>query len=264
MGFQIKKTIAFVLSLVWITDALLFLERKKYRNQYIRIVNYHNTTKAGIENFRKQLLWLKRYYHNINFEEFENFLSAGILQGNKPGIMLTFDDGLSGNYKYAKKVLDELKMTGYFMVSTDLIGTEGYMTAEQLKELLRKKHVIGCHTSTHHRMSASDSQEILNYEIVQAKSNLEKLLGTPVSVFCWCGGEECTYTREAQKMIEKAGYKYGFMTNSEPVTGKTDRYHIQRINVEDEWSMALLKFQISGLMDYKFRKKRKRVNALTQ
>lgn len=264
MGFQLKMVIAYLFQFFHITDILLFLEHKKYKNQYIRIVNYHDSTETGIVNFEKQLLWFQKHYHNVDMEEFENFLSQGILQKSTPGIMLTFDDGLSGNYEYAKAVLEEFKMTGYFMVSADLVGTEGYMGAGQLRELLKNRHVIGCHTSTHHRMALSDSSETLEYEIVQAKKKLEQLLETEVSIFCWCGGEEHTYTQAAERMIEKAGFLYGFMTNSEPVIRETDPYHIQRINVEENWPIALVKLQICGFMDYRFRKKRKRVNVVTE
>ena len=85
----------------------------------------------------------------------------------------------------------------------------------------------------------------------------------PVEIFCWCGGEENTYTSEAQKMIKDAGYCYGFMTNSLPVFMDTEKFQIQRSNVEDTWGISLLKFQISGFMDYRFKAKRQRVNKLT-
>lgn len=264
MGFRLKKIISIVLNMFGITSILLRLERKKYGDQYIRIINYHDTTEAGANSFRRQIIWLKKHYHNVNYEEFNNFLSGQELQGRMPGIILSFDDGLLGNYEYAMPILDELQMTGYFMVSADLVGTDGYMNLEQLKEMVSHGHVVGCHTSTHHRMDITDTKETLNYEIIQAKHKLESILNVPVTIFCWCGGEEQTYTRNAQKMIEKAGYQYGFMTNSQPVTSKTDRFHIQRINVEDTWSIALLKFQICGIMDYRFRNKRNRVNVLTK
>ncbi len=263
MGFLIKRIMAFVFNLCGISNLLLWLEHRKYGNAYIRIINYHDTKQDNIANFRKQLVWFKRHYHNVTFGEFEAFLCKGVLDGDKPGIMLTFDDGLIGNYEHGRAVLNEMNMTGYFMVSSDLIGTKGYMNAEQLRELIDEGHIIGCHTSTHHRMNIKDDRSTLEYEIVSAKDKLEALLGIPVPIFCWCGGEEYTYTLNAQVMIEKAGYQYGFMTNSKPVTKETDRFHIQRTNVEDGWSIALAKFQICGMLDYKFTRKRKRVNSIT-
>lgn len=264
MGFFIKRIIAFLLNLCGILDLLCVLERKKYGRQYIRVINYHDVTKKSIDNFGRQISWLKRHYKNMNFGAFQEFLEGKGIIENGPGIMLTFDDGLAGNYKYARDILNKYNMTGYFMVSSDLIGTDGYMTERQLKELIGEGHVVGCHTSTHHRMCSSDNSDVLEYEIIHAKEMLERMLGVSISIFCWCGGEEYTYTRAAQEYIVKAGYRYGFMTNSLPVTQATDRMHIQRINIEDSWSIALLKFQICGIMDFRFRKKRERVDRLTQ
>lgn len=263
MGFYIKKIIAYIFNLCGISNLLLFLEHKRYGNKYIRIINYHDTKQDSVANLKKQLLWFKDHYRNVTFREFERFLSHGVLEGEKPGIMLTFDDGLSGNYEHAKAILNELNMTGYFMVSSDLIGKKGYMNVEQIKELISEGHIIGCHTSTHHRMDIKDDCSTLEYEIVSAKNKLEDVFGVPISIFCWCGGEENTYTLDAQIMIEKAGYEYGFMTNSKPMTKETDRFHIQRTNVEDDWPIALVKFQVSGILDCKFARKRRRVNSIT-
>lgn len=261
MGFKIKKIIAWIMNLFLISDLLIAIERRRYRSQYIRVINYHDTQDDRI---LKHIRWLKKHYSNVTYDEFKAFMSGKPLAGHKPGIMLTFDDGLEGNYRTAMSVLNEEKMTGYFMVSSDLIGGKGYMSEAQIKELIKRGHVLGCHTATHHRMDKTDSERTLEYEIRGSKEKLEKMFGIPVEIFCWCGGEEHTYTQEAEKVIEQSGYRYGFMTNSFPVTRETDSFHIQRINVEDSWTIGLMKFQICGLMDKKFQKKRERVNELTK
>lgn len=261
IGFKVKKIIAWIMNLFLISDLLIAIERRRYHAQYIRIINYHDTRNDRIA---KQIRWLKKHYNNVTYDEFKTFMSGKPLAGSKPGIMLTFDDGLEGNYWTAMRTLKEEKMTGYFMISSDLIGGKGYMSKEQIKELIEHGHVVGCHTATHHRMDKSDSESTLEYEITESKEKLEKMFDIPVDIFCWCGGEEHTYTAEAEKVIEQSGYKYGFMTNSFPVTRETDRFHIQRINVEDLWTIGLMKFQICGLMDKKFQKKRERVNKLTK
>lgn len=260
MGFRIKKILAWILHVLRLSDLMLYREHKKYGTQYIRVLNYHDTNGLKI---KKHIMWIKKHYQNITYAEFKMFLEGVPLSGIKPGIMLTFDDGLIGNYETTLSVLNEEKMTGYFMVSSDLIGNAGYMSEEQIRELLNQGHMIGCHTATHHRMNKLDTQEILEYEIKESKNKLESMFHIPVEIFCWCGGEEETYTFAAQKMIKEAGYCYGFMTNSFPVFVNTKKLQIQRINVEDTWGISLLKFQICGLMDYKFKAKRQRVNEVT-
>lgn len=259
---NIKKCIAFILNYVGILDLLLWLEKRRYKNNYIRLVNYHDTKEENLLNFMRQIEWYKKNYVNITYEEFQHFLD-GSLALSKPGIMLTFDDGLEGNFFTGRKALNANHMTGYFMISPDLIGTNGYMLQEQIKKMIEEHHIIGSHTCTHHRMKANDSDKLLQYEIIESKNKLENMFKCSVDIFCWCGGELDTYTKRAEEYIETAGYKYGFMTNSFPLLKSSDVYHIQRINIEDTWPLYLVKFQVSGLMDWKYRKKRKEVNFLT-
>lgn len=264
MGFRIKKIVAFFLNLFGILDILIRLQYRNLHNQYIRIINYHNNSRTGVENFDKQLRWLKNHYVNVDYKIFTDIVENNVTQfTDKPGIMLTFDDGLEGNFLYGRDIMNKNGMTGYYLVSADLIGKKGYMNETQIRRMLEDGHIIGCHTSTHHRMDKNDSVKTLEYEIKDAKYKLEKAFGREIEIFCWCGGEESTYTTEAANMIRVAGYKFGFMTNSYPLTIKTERYHIQRINVEDDWPIYLMKFQLSGIMDLKLKRKRNRVDKIT-
>lgn len=261
-GFIVKKKLASVLNFVGLLDKKLIELNQRLNNKYIRVINYHHITEE--KAFGKQLNFFKERFDDINFSEFELFLKKGVLPGNKPGIILTFDDGYEDNYTIARKCLQRYGFTGWFMVSSDLLDTDGYMTYDQVSELLNQGHTIGCHTATHHRMLESDTDELLEYEVTDSKKKLEKNLGVSIDIFCWCGGEEKHYTTKAANKIKNTGYKYGFMTNSCPVVKGNDAYHIQRINIEDTWPVSLVKFQISGFMDKRMQNKRNRVNRITR
>lgn len=258
--FRIKKIIAWFFKLLGLSDFLLKKLDEQYAGQYIRIVNYHDTKAEDASIFEEHLKWYAKYFQNVNFECFQTFLDGGRIEMGHPGIMLTFDDGKKGNFDVAYPLLEKYGFTGYFLCSSDLVGTEGYMSAGELKELILSGHIIGDHTATHHRIEEYDTDEILGYEIVKSKEKLEKQVGSGIEVFCWCGGEEEHYTKRAHDLIKKAKYRYSFMTNSAPVFNNTDPYHIQRINVESGWPVYLMKFQISGFMDWRFKSKRMRVN----
>ncbi|MCF0129053.1 MAG: polysaccharide deacetylase family protein, partial [Pseudobutyrivibrio sp.] len=184
------------------------------------------------------------------------------LKEGRPGILVTFDDGFDNNFEVAAPVLDRFGVTGYFFVSSDLVGSEGYMTWEQLADLKNRGHVIGCHTATHHRMEKDDTEAILNHEITEAKAIISEHLGD-CDIFCWCGGEEEHYTKAAAKKIKESGFTFSFMTCSNPITKDSNPLQLQRSNVEAGWSNSLMRFQISGLMDRRFDEKRMRVEALT-
>ena len=190
----------------------------------------------------------------------------------KPGLLITFDDGYLDNYFVAYSFLQTQKIPAVYMVSAGLIGkrieVDGslnqYVELNQLKEMIQNNSFIGCHTFSHHRMNMKDSQDTLNHEIVESKRTLEKLLSIPIDAFCWCGGEETTYTKKASDLIKQTGYSLGFMTNSFPITPHSKCFQLDRTNIESNWPVSLVKFQLCGFIDLLYSKKRKRIHELTK
>jgi uncharacterized protein YjdB len=66
-----------------------------------------------------------------------------------PPTMIMFDDGSESVYTEAFPALTERGIAGSFFVVTDSIGTEGYVTWEQLEEMQAAGWAIGNHTSNH-------------------------------------------------------------------------------------------------------------------
>jgi len=124
-------------------------------------------------------------------------------------------------------------------------------------------HVIGCHTMNHTRLSARLEQAALEVEIVEAKKRLEQELGHDADVFAWVGGEEWSYSPSAARTIRAAGFRYSFMTNNALFGSGDNPLHIQRTNLEAHYPPALVKFQLSGLLDLYYAPKRRRVNRIT-
>jgi len=113
-------------------------------------------------------------------------------------------------------------------------------------------------------MNIKDSDDILKKEIIDSKLLMEKRLNSEIKIFCWVGGEEHSYTKKAAKYINKAGYHYSFMTNTYPITSSTPSLQLQRSNVEVFWPFEVVKFQISGILDFFYFLKRYRVNKITK
>lgn len=266
-GFQIKCKIAKAFETFGINSFLLKQSIQKYGNNHIRVINYHHSFEIDRDNFIKQIEWYRTQYEIVGFEDIKLFLAGKKMFTNKPGLVITFDDGFEDNYTVAHQFLRDHKIPAIYMISYGLIGTgEGedkYINHEQLKCMAQEGATIGCHTFTHHRMNISDDHYLLHHEIVDSKDGLEFILGNPVEIFCWCGGEESTYTKSASDLIRMSGYKYAFMTNSYPVFPETDLYQLDRSNIEASWPISLVKFQLNGIIDKRLEKKRDRVHKLT-
>jgi hypothetical protein len=95
-----------------VTDS--WLNRSKM--PYVRGINYHDTPKAFESNFRKHLEWYSSHFVNCSYQQLRNLISAGTWNGDMPGILISFDDGLKSNYNIAALLLEQFGFTGWFMV----------------------------------------------------------------------------------------------------------------------------------------------------
>lgn len=279
-----KELIASVLDKLLINRFFFYLSNLIY-GPHIRVVNYHDTPPDKSPNFEAQLQFYTKYYSPCDYGDLDQFFKTGKWNKPKPGLIISFDDGLRDNIDNAVPLLEKYKFKGWFFIPSgivdgtfkeqqDFVGkTEGrykvnypdgryLMSWDELKYLYNN-HVIGCHTLTHHRMNIKDNDQLLTSEITDSKVLMERKLGKPIDIYCWVGGEEHTYTREAAQKIKDSGYRFSFMTNTYPLTPGQNPLQIQRTNIETRNSLALVRFQLSILMDLYYRAKRNRVVKLT-
>lgn len=267
---RVKRAGAKFLDTVGVNKLGFFLQ-KKILAPFVRAVNYHVVSPSDAGSFEKHLQYYSENYVPVDLPKLENFLQNGEWRHKRPGLIISFDDGHRSHYEIAAPLLEKYGFTGWFFVPVELMNleknqisleqAESALTREQL-QYLDRKHIVGSHTATHCRLSKTVEQKRLEYEIIGSGETLEKLLGHRISTFCWVGGEEENYSREAAELIKKF-YKYGFMTNNATIEARENPFQLQRTNIEAENPLWLVRFQLSGLMDVLYTRKRRRVNALT-
>ncbi|GGJ53286.1 hypothetical protein GCM10008938_44120 [Deinococcus roseus] len=71
---------------------------------------------------------------------------------NETCVVITFDDGYRDVYEEAFPVLKELGVPATFFVITEKVGTEGFVTWEELKEMQQAGWEIDSHTANHARL----------------------------------------------------------------------------------------------------------------
>lgn len=269
-----KRVVGGVLSALAPHGLVQALQGMAVGRPFIRAVNYHATPAEQADGFRAQLDFFRRHYCDVTLDDLRAFLRDGTWTKPRPGLILSFDDGYRDNATVAAPLLEEFGFTGWFFVPSQFIedGHDGSggnvppkpcITVEQLRALA-DRHVIGCHTRTHVRLRESVGEARLREEIVGGRQHLERLLGRPVPVFCWVGFEEDAYSPTAQRCIEEAGYDVAFMCNTAPIAVGDHPLQLERGNVEADYPVGVVHFQLSGLMDLLYWPRRRRVHAVTR
>lgn len=118
-------------------------------------------------------------------------------------VAITFDDGSETDLICAAPILQELGFGATFYITTGFIGKPGYLNRSQLQELSQMGFEIGCHSMTHAYLTDLRAEEMTR-EVVEAKSQLEQLIGKPVEHFSCPGGR---HNQRVSDVARHAGYR---------------------------------------------------------
>jgi peptidoglycan/xylan/chitin deacetylase (PgdA/CDA1 family) len=109
-------------------------------------------------------------------------LAVGTLDGEEapqaatPAVAITFDDG-GASAPLAAEALERRGWRGQFFVTSSRIGTPGFMTAEELRNLSERGHVIGSHSHTHPTYIGRLTRAELDEEWTRSRACLAEALG---------------------------------------------------------------------------------------
>ena len=260
-----------------------FKIQTKFYAPFIRILNYHDVSKTDALQFEEQLKYFSKNFVNVDLKELLSF-KHGNWPHNKPGLILSFDDGLKSHFEIVAPLLEKHGFTGWFMLpvnfldspisaqadfavknkilNSDIIKGKRYAMNWSEAKKLSHKHVIGSHTMNHCRLKKPDSKSNYSFEILESKKILQERIGDEISVFCWVGGEKWSYSSEAADFIRKGNYVVSFLTNSKPFKYGDHLHHIQRTNCEAHFNKNKVKLCLSGFFDIRYIFRRKSIDKL--
>ncbi|MCL5271403.1 MAG: polysaccharide deacetylase family protein [bacterium] len=133
-------------------------------------------------------------------------LDASPASATRAPVWITFDDGHRSNLALACPTLLRLGLGAIFFITTDWIGREGFMTADDLRELRRAGMLIGAHGCSHRYFSDLPLAEVRR-EMADSKARLEDLLGEGVTAMSLPGGRN---RRRLRHLAREAGYRHLF------------------------------------------------------
>ncbi len=128
-------------------------------------------------------------------------------------LLLTFDDGGVSAVTHTADRLEKHGWRGHFLVTVDFIGTHGFLTADDIRDLHRRGHVIGTHSCSHPDTMSWRPWRQLVEEWDRSVQVLSEVIGEPVTVGSVPGGY---YSKVVARSAARAGVKVLF--TSEPIT----------------------------------------------
>lgn len=181
-----------------------------------------------VDTFRGQMEWMKKSsFRGLN-------VSEALRYPAEPSVCITFDDGCETDLIAAAPLLSEFGFNATFYLTGGLLGTPGYLTANQVRELDAQGFEIGCHSMTHPYLPDLAEPE-LKREIVDAKFQIEQIVGHPIEHFSCPGGR---FDERTLAMARRAGFhtvaNSQFHTNSV----RTSRYDLGRVAMLRDMPLA--------------------------
>ena len=188
-------------------------------NPKMPVLMYHEVLPALLE--RDQRFMTPLYViTNTLFEEHVKTLAEdgyrSVLPEEVPGIgvngkyvVITFDDGLAGNYRHALPILKKYGFKATFFVAVGSVASERFMNWSELQELVDNGMSVQSHTVSHRPLETLGDEEIRD-ELRDSKREIERRLNTIVSVLSFPHG---SYDRRVLEIARQVGYRYLFSSD---------------------------------------------------
>ena len=192
-----------------------------------------NRWRVTEEDFAWQLdALLRRGTRGISLRE---LLEAPSSAGRRA--VLTFDDGYRG---VVTRALPALLARGFkatvFVVSDKLGGTndwdgetpgEELLSADEIRALHAKGLEIGSHGATHRALTRLSDGE-LSREVEGSRETLERLVGAPVTSFCYPFGD---FDDRVVEAVRRAGYRAATVIRGGIPGDLSDPLRLKRVSV---------------------------------
>ena len=213
----------------------------------IVVLMYHNIVfgRTGGEynrdlyNFEHDLVFLRNRTQIIGFDELP-YIQSGKKVLDTDASIITFDDGDLSIYAVAFPLLKKYNIKATFFIITDYVGTIGYVSWAQLKEMAdyrnengEKLFNIGSHSLDHKRFDEIPAEQIPK-ELSESKFAIEKNIFSPVWYFALPFGAGAG-RKEIIETAKNTGYRGIRSSRAGVMTSATiDMYNIPALYMTNE------------------------------
>ena len=197
------------------------------------VITFHGigTTTRPLSDAESQC-WISKQF----FVDILNMISN---RGSSKDVEITFDDGNASDLHIAAPHLTEKNLSARFFVSTSEIGSRGYLSRQDVHELLKLGMSVGTHGHHHTDWRLLDRID-LEREIENSRVILSGIIGAPVEEAAVPFG---AYNRKVIRALRKAGFSRVY--TSDGGTCRADAWLKPRTSIRNGMSVQDVEHLIS-------------------
>ena len=232
------STIKFIIIIILISKSHAVENTNKFysKDEGVISIMYHRfdenkypSTNIQMEIFKKQIEIIEN--NNLDYITPSNFLDNFSQPKIKKKVLITIDDGFSSFYENAWPYLKSKKIPFILFVSTEPVGSNGYMTWEQINEIEKEDFVfIGNHSHSHEYLLNIGHAEFIK-DINKSIEIFKKKLGYNPKYFSYPFGE---YSLK-QKLFIKENFEIAFGQHSGVIDVNKDKFELPRFPINEEY-----------------------------
>jgi peptidoglycan/xylan/chitin deacetylase (PgdA/CDA1 family) len=220
----------------------------------VPVLTYHSIAPEWFEplnnvqpgHFVQQMAYLRKQgYKVLSLAEFIDAQKSG-REHDRKSVVVTFDDGYENNYLSAYPVLKKYSIPGTIFVEVAHLGTAGYFSWEQAKDMNAHGIDIESHTLVGAYLPALTREQAV-IQITESKRVLEDKLGHRVRFFAYPVGG---FSEDVKQIVREAGYEAAVTTNRGYARVPRDLYELKRIRIKDSDGDFQLWFKLSGYYNF--------------
>lgn len=188
------------------------------------------------DELRAQVAWLAAHgWHSVGLGAVARYWRLGRPLPRKP-IVLSFDDGYAGDWRYALPILRARHFAGVLNLQI------GNIVPLHVRQLIRAGWEIDSHTFTHPDLRTRSDAQLVR-EVVTSRRVLQREYRIPVPAFCYPIG---LYDARVVRAVQLGGYLVGESEHQGWASPSQGLFTLSRIRITPETGVAGLAAWLGG------------------
>jgi len=205
-------------------------------------------------SFERQMAILRTFgYRTVSLIDLAKSLAGDLALPSRP-VVITFDDGYAGAYKFGFPILRRYDFAAtLFLIAEDFVANSRrqnqrafpIMTRTQVAEMIGAGFHIGSHSVSHPRLTELSDSDVRT-EITNSRKILESAFRCEVKAFCYPYG---IYDSGLETRVQEAGYACACSTRFGRRHSAEDRFGLRRIPVGADQGIAQFMYRLLWARD---------------